>query len=74
MLDTEMDVHLGRKTIACFRGDSLLPGVAESFVEPPRKAGTKNRRNGHSEKTVQGDLGKIMIATPRNRDGTSSPS
>jgi putative transposase len=73
MLDTEMDVHLGRKQLPGFAGDSLVPGVADPFAKPPRKARTKNRRNGHSEKTVQGDLGKIMIATPRDRDGTFEP-
>src|SRR5271165_6286510 len=73
MLDTEMDVHLGRKQLPGSAGDSLVSGVADPLAEPPRKARTKNRRNGHSEKTVQGDLGKIMIATPRDRDGTFEP-
>jgi putative transposase len=69
MLDTEMDVHLGRKQLPGCAQDSLVPGIAE----PPSKRRAKNRRNGHSEKTVQGDLGKIMIATPRDRDGTFEP-
>ncbi|MHB8866746.1 MAG: transposase, partial [Pirellulaceae bacterium] len=29
-----------------------------------------NRRNGRSKKTVQGSLGELTIATPRDRDGT----
>jgi transposase-like protein len=73
MLDTEMDVHLGRKQLPGPAGDSPMPGIADPFAEPPRKPRAKNRRNGHSEKTVQGDLGKIMIATPRDRDGTFEP-
>ena len=73
MLDTEMDIHLGRKQLSGSVEDLPVPGVADPFANPPRKARTKNRRNGHSEKTVQGDLGKIMIATPRDRDGTFEP-
>jgi transposase-like protein len=73
MLDTEMDVHLGRKQLPGSAQDSLVPGIADPFAEPPSKRRAKNRRNGHSEKTVQGDLGKIMIATPRDRDGTFEP-
>jgi putative transposase len=73
MLDTEMDVHLGRKLLPGSAQDSLVPGVADPVAEPPSKPRAKNRRNGHSEKTVQGDLGKIMIATPRDRDGTFEP-
>ena len=32
-----------------------------------------NRRNGHSPKTVQGDLGPIPLDAPRDRDGTFEP-
>ena len=32
---------------------------------PPR-----NRRKGHSKKTVQGDMGQLTLATPRDRLGT----
>ena len=48
MLDTEMDVHLGRKG-------------SPAEKEPPataRKPGPPNRRNGRSKKTVQGELGE----------------
>jgi transposase-like protein len=66
MLDTEMDVHLGRKEA------SALPA-------PPTKevagsgASPANRRNGHSQKTVSGDLGEIPLDTPRDRQGTFEP-
>jgi hypothetical protein len=46
MLDTEMDVHLGRKTIAA------LPPVA---IEAGDQAAPANRRNGRSKKTVRGE-------------------
>lgn len=42
-------------------------------AEVPATKGTKNRRNGHSRKAVQGDLGEIRLATPRDRDGTFEP-
>jgi transposase-like protein len=61
MLDTEMDVHLGR------RGDSPREGDSTAKGGPP------NRRNGRSKKTVQGELGEIPIETPRDRHGTFEP-
>src|SRR5438477_3572812 len=64
MLDTEMDVHLGRKTIAA------LP-VAE--VEAGDQAVSANRRNGHSKKTLRSDRGDLTLDTPRDRDGTFEP-
>ena len=68
MLDTELDVHLGRKTLD---GD----GQSRQVDEPPTKPKKRppNRRNGHSKKTVQGDLGKLTLSTPRDRDGTFEP-
>jgi putative transposase len=73
MLDTEMDVHLGRRP--------GVSGTAESLVETPPSVGASagptkrapNRRNGRSQKTVQGDQGELTIATPRDRDGTFEP-
>ena len=50
MLDTELDVHLGRRA---------EPG-GES--KPVKAAG--NRRNGYSQKTVQGDMGKLRSTFP----------
>jgi transposase-like protein len=64
MLDTEMDVHLGRKTM------TALPPEEPQVGEP---GPALNRRNGHSAKTVQGDLGKIPLNTPRDRNGSFEP-
>jgi putative transposase len=68
MLNTELDVHLGRKGLPALPSD-------ESPSEPPKKPGKRppNRRNGHSPKTVQGDMGELTIATPRDRAGTFEP-
>ena len=66
MLNTEMDVHLGRRS-----------GTQAATSSPAVPAGEKrrspNRRNGRSRKTVQGDLGEVTLATPRDRDGTFEP-
>ena len=78
MLNTEMDVHLGRKALPS------LEGAAVSSAEPPLDAGpatpptesarrSANRRNGRSRKTVRAELGDLTIATPRDRDGTFEP-
>jgi transposase-like protein len=73
MLDTEMTVHLGRKQLSESLGGPPTQEVVDSFAESPPKSRAKNRRNGHSPKTVQGDLGEIKIATPRDRNGTFEP-
>jgi len=64
MLDTEMDVHLGRKTIAALAADK---------VESSGQAAAANRRNGHSKKTVRGEIGELTLDAPRDRDGTFEP-
>jgi putative transposase len=78
MLNTEMDVHLGRKASASPDGDAeasaeppLAPEPATPTVESARRSA--NRRNGHSRKTVRADLGEMTIATPRDREGTFEP-
>jgi putative transposase len=78
MLNTELDVHLGRKGVAGAALAEPQPGempVGSEPTAPPAKSGKRcsNRRNGHSAKTVQGDLGEITLATPRDRDGTFEP-
>lgn len=70
MLNTELDVHLGR------RGTPSAAPASNASTESPAAPSVKrspNRRNGHSKKTVSGDLGEVTIATPRDRDGTFEP-
>jgi|SRR5579884_995436 len=64
MLDTEIDVHLGRKT---------LPALAAEQPTSDEPAGP-NRRNGHSRKTVQGELGELTLDTPAIATAPSSRS
>jgi transposase-like protein len=85
MLNTELDAHLGRTPSATEAPDLAAEPAASDEVErdstaspavSPGAAKAKrspNRRNGHSRKTVQGDLGRLTIATPRDRDGTFEP-
>ena len=56
MLDTEMDVHLGRKKLPGSTADLPEQAAASSAAGTPTKKSAKNRRNGRSQKTVQGDL------------------
>jgi len=78
MLNTELDVHLGRKKVPGHvdtdPSPSVTPTTTESAASPatPTKR-SPNRRNGHSQKTVQGDLGELTLVTPRDRDGTFEP-
>lgn len=73
MLNTELDVHLGRKRLPGSTTDSPAQVAASSSAQSHTKKGLKNRRNGHSQKTVQGDLGEFKLTTPRDRDGTFEP-
>jgi transposase-like protein len=74
MLNTEMDVHLGRRSLPSVEDRAEADGeVDETPVAPAPAKRAPNRRNGRSRKTVQGDLGELTIATPRNRDGTFEP-
>jgi putative transposase len=76
MLNSELDVHLGRKgSPAAAVADPAVaqsPPVADPTAPKPAKR-SPNRRNGHSQKTVQGDLGELTIVTPRDRDGSFEP-
>jgi putative transposase len=65
MLDTELAVHLRR------RSASVTLDLSAGGTIPEAKPA--NRRNGRSKKTVQGDLGKVVLETPRDRDGTFTP-
>jgi transposase-like protein len=70
MLDTELDVHLGRRPSPA--GEKLA-AVASEVPPTDGKKRPLNRRNGRSKKTVQGDLGEVTLSTPRDRNGTFEP-
>jgi putative transposase len=58
-LSAELDTHLAEE-----KADSL----AEGNTERP-----KNRRNGHSKKTIKGEFGESEIGIPRDRNGAFEP-
>jgi len=76
MLDTEMDVHLGRRPSMAPTDESTVSNESTSplvTTEPTMSRKKPNRRNGRSKKTVRSETGKLTIATPRDRDGTFEP-
>jgi transposase-like protein len=66
-------VHLGRRAAPGALAESQETPSSEAPPAAASKAGKRNRRNGHSRKTVQGNLGELTLATPRDRDGTFEP-
>jgi transposase-like protein len=73
MLDAEMDAHLGRKKLPGAGIDAAAQVEANQAAESTKKSPAKNRRNGRSPKTVQGDHGEFTLSTPRDRDATFEP-
>src|SRR5215207_6859776 len=79
MLNTELDVHLGRRPLSPAavadsspdEGPATSAAASDAVASPPQRS--PNRRNGKSPKTVQGDLGELKLDTPRDRDGTFEP-
>ena len=83
MLQAEMDVHLSQDG-AARRGRipaiaAAKDGPAETAAgatpapSPEGKRVRRNRRNGTSTKTVQGEPGQMTVDTPRDRNGTFEP-
>lgn len=83
MLQAEMDVHLSQEGAARRARGSVAAaakqGTAETATEatpapsPEGKRVRRNRRNGTSAKTVQGESGQMTIDAPRDRNGTFEP-
>jgi len=71
VLDVELDHHLGRRLPGLDESPAASPPAEESASSSPAKR--RNRKNGHSAKTVRADLGELTIATPRDRNGTFEP-
>jgi transposase-like protein len=69
MLNTELNVHLGRGTPLAEKAlDADAAGMADGAAARPR-----NRKNGSTPKTVQGDMGRLPLEIPRDRNGTFEP-
>lgn len=72
MLNTEMDVHLQRRGPTEATNAPATHNAATDASDPAPGA-PKNRRNGHSKKTVGSDMGEFTLKTPRDRNGTFEP-
>jgi len=70
MLNTELDVHLGRRSLPALAAETATVDDRTEPSAPIGATGPKNRRNGHSGRSVQGDTGELTLATPRDRNGT----
>jgi transposase-like protein len=81
MLDAEMDVHLDQErgrtvpvaTTAAAQTTTVCTSAAEGDADRAGKGSGRNRRNGTSAKTVQGESGRLAITTPRDRNSTFEP-
>lgn len=52
---------------------SSLEGELSHHLQEDKAQGVKNRRNGHTSKTLQTTIGNIPIRPPRDRTGNFSP-
>lgn len=52
---------------------SSLEGEMNAFLEEERQQGHKNRRNGHTQKTLISEVGDFSIEPPRDRNGSFTP-
>ena len=48
--------------------------LEEERAEPVEASTPRNRRNGHSKKTIKGEFGEAEIAIPRDRNGAFEPA
>ena len=80
MLNSEMSVHLGRGRAASAAeaelGEKALIETTSEGADASQAVSSskrRNRRNGSSPKTIQGESGQLPIAIPRDREGTFEP-
>ena len=76
MLNTELDAHLGRVSATGTQPPDEIIAATNTDSATDAAGGSskaRNRRNGTSPKTIQGDMGRLPLAIPRDRDGTFEP-
>jgi transposase-like protein len=69
MLRTELEVHLGRGSPEALAATNEQASADDA--QQPSKPG--NRKNGFSLKTIQGDMGKLPLQIPRDRQTSFEP-
>src|SRR5512135_3424345 len=85
VLATELAKHIKSEQDIAALSRQLLKLTVESALKAeldehlgyeryaPVGRGSGNNRNGSSSKTLKGDIGEVMIQTPRDRNGTFEP-
>lgn len=53
--------------------NAALSGEMNAHLKQERSAGVKNRRNGHTSKQLDTELGPVSISPPRDREGNFKP-
>lgn len=53
--------------------NAALEGEMDNFLEETKPDNLKNRRNGHTSKSLRSTAGPLLIQTPRDRDGDHEP-
>lgn len=53
--------------------NASLEGELDHHLSEEKEKGKKNRRNGHTEKTVKSQAGNLLIKTPRDRESEFKP-
>ncbi|MEO6757994.1 MAG: IS256 family transposase [Saprospiraceae bacterium] len=53
--------------------NAALSGEMTGHLKEERESGEPNRRNGHTSKTLDTDLGPVQISPPRDRAGNFEP-
>ena len=53
--------------------NASLEGELEHYLSEQKQQGVKNRRNGHTKKTLRTQSGPVQINTPRDRNSTHEP-
>jgi transposase-like protein len=76
-LKTQDDLAaLSRELVKLTVETALNAELEDHLGYPPHSPdgrGSGNNRNGHSPKTLKGDIGEVEIKTPRDRNGTFDP-
>lgn len=54
--------------------DAALEGEMDHHLDLERKAGKKNRRNGHGKKELRTEGGTLSLSPPRDRTGSFEPT
>lgn len=54
--------------------NTMLEGEMDTFMRDQKRASKKNKRNGLSNKEVLTGVGKIQVATPRDRNSDFEPA